>query len=104
MYRRDLARIHHEGFGDFSREAAPALLALLRRAGWTRGRVVDLGCGGGTWLRALADAGYEAVGIEPSRAPARIARRTAPAARVRIASAHDVALPDCVASPRSARC
>jgi SAM-dependent methyltransferase len=97
VYRRDLARIHHEGFGDFSREAAPFLLALLGRAGWRRGRVVDLGCGGGTWLRALARAGYEPAGVEPSRALARIARRTAPGARVRIASAHDVELPPCVA-------
>lgn len=58
MYRDDLARIHHEGFGDLAREAASALLAWLRRAGWRRGRVVDLGCGGGTWLRALGAAGF----------------------------------------------
>lgn len=97
MYREDLARIHHEGFGDLARAAAPALLARLRRAGWRSGRVVDLGCGGGTWLRALTEAGYEAVGVERSRALARVARRTAPAARVHVASAHVFPFPDCVA-------
>src|SRR5690606_5664985 len=97
MYRDDLARIHHEGFSELARGAAPALLAMLRRAGHRRGRVVDLGCGSGVWLRALARAGYEAVGVEPSPAFARLARRHAPGARIEIASAHDVALPACVA-------
>jgi SAM-dependent methyltransferase len=30
-------------------------------------RVIDVGCGGGEQLRALRDAGFDAVGVEPSQ-------------------------------------
>jgi SAM-dependent methyltransferase len=95
FYGADLAHIHATGFGDFSTGAGPALLAVLRRAGIRRGTVVDLGCGGGQWLRRLGDAGYDAVGIEVSPALARLARREAPRARVRVGSIYDVPLPPC---------
>lgn len=38
FYAEDLAYIHHTGFGAFAREAAPGLLAMLRRSDVTRGR------------------------------------------------------------------
>jgi SAM-dependent methyltransferase len=50
------------------------LLALLRRHGVTGGRVLDLGAGYGFWLAALAQAGYEAAGVELSAEAAAIAR------------------------------
>ena len=46
-YGRDLAHVHDIGYGDFAREAAPGLLALLRAAGVDGGLVVDLRCGSG---------------------------------------------------------
>jgi len=95
FYGADLAHVHHTGFADHSTGAAPALLALLRRAGLRGGTVVDLGCGGGQWLRALGDAGYAAIGIELSPALAKLARREAPRARVHIGSIHAVPLPPC---------
>jgi SAM-dependent methyltransferase len=87
--------VQHVGFGDFARGAAPALLASLRRAGIRRGTVVDLGCGAGPWLRALGDAGYDAVGVDVSPALAARARREAPRARVVVASIYDFPLPPC---------
>jgi SAM-dependent methyltransferase len=95
LYGADLAHIHHTGFADHATGAAPALLALLRRAGLRRGTVVDLGCGGGQWLRALGHAGYDAVGIELSPALARLARREAPRARVQVGSIYAVPIPPC---------
>ena len=97
LYRRDLASIHHQGFGDFARRAAPALLQALREAGLAGGRVVDLGCGSGIWLEALGRAGYQAVGVDPSPAMLRLARRNAPRARLVRASAHDLEWPTCQA-------
>lgn len=95
FYGSDLAHIHHGGFGDFSTGAAPGLLAMLRKAGIRRGTVVDLGCGGGQWLRKLGDAGYDAIGIDVSRAFAALARREAPRATVRAGSIYTVPLPAC---------
>jgi hypothetical protein len=42
-YRDDLAYIHDVGYGDFVRNAAPALLDMLRQHGIDRGLVIDLG-------------------------------------------------------------
>jgi SAM-dependent methyltransferase len=95
LYGDALAHVQDAGFGDFARGAAPGLLALLARAGIRRGTVVDLGCGAGVWLRALGDAGYDAVGVDVSPALARIARRAAPRARVACASVYDFPLPPC---------
>jgi SAM-dependent methyltransferase len=95
IYSDDLAHIQHVGFADFARRASRPLLAMLRAAGIRRGHVVDLGCGDGTWLRRLTDAGYTATGIDRSRALVRLARSVAPAATLRVASVHDGDLPHC---------
>jgi SAM-dependent methyltransferase len=50
------------------------LLALLRRHGVHRGRVLDLGAGYGFWLAALARSGYEPAGVELSPEAAAQAR------------------------------
>src|SRR5260370_69865 len=42
MYARDLAYIHHHGFGDFAQQAAPGLLRILRDACLPRALVFDL--------------------------------------------------------------
>lgn len=97
FYGDDLAAIHHEGFGDLARGAAPALLAALCDAGFAAGTVVDLGCGGGLWLRALGRAGYDAFGVDVSPRFVALARETAPGATVVQGSAFEVALPPCVA-------
>lgn len=80
VYGADLAAIQAVAFGDHARGAAPALLDLL--AAHPGGRVVDLGCGAGDWLRALTAAGHDAVGVEASPHLAARARRRAPAAAV----------------------
>jgi len=92
-YQEDLAYIHDTGFGDFARRAAPGLLAMLRRHGIRRGRVVDLGCGSGIWAAELVAAGFEAVGVDLSAEMLEIARRRAPGAEFVHASLFDVDLP-----------
>lgn len=95
MYHEDLAHIQHVGFGDFADGAAPGLLALLRAAGIPSGRVLDLGCGAGVWLRELERAGYDARGIDASAALVRIARRVARGVPIRTGSLYTSVLPEC---------
>jgi SAM-dependent methyltransferase len=95
MYQSDLASIQHLGFSGFAKAATPGLLQLLRSAGITAGHVVDLGCGDGTWLRALIDRGYTVTGVDQSRDLLRYARAAAPGATLKKRSVHRVALPHC---------
>lgn len=44
------------------------LLATLRRECWVKPPVLDLGCGGGRFLRALSEAQLPAIGLDLSRA------------------------------------
>jgi SAM-dependent methyltransferase len=47
-------------------------------------RVLDLGCGAGRFLRALNEAGVDAVGVELAQAAAERARANAPGADIRL--------------------
>jgi len=96
-YGRDLAQIHHEGFGFTATHAAPVLLASLRDAGLTQGTVVDLGCGSGILSRLTADAGYRAFGVDYSDDMIALARSNVPEGEFIRASVLDVELPECVA-------
>lgn len=98
FYGEDLAFIHHAAFERESTPAlAPSLLRLLRRAGIHDGLVVDLGCGGGSWLGALESEGYRTVGVDGSPAMLELARREAPSAEIVLGSLFEVAIPPCVA-------
>lgn len=103
-YNSDLAYIHDVGFGDFATSAAPSLLAMLRRNRISRGLVVDLGCGSGLWARALAEAGYEVLGIDLSPAMIALARERVPAGRFEVGSLLDAELPPCVAVTALGEC
>jgi SAM-dependent methyltransferase len=120
MYGRDVAHVHDTGYGDFARDAAPGLLALLRAAGVRDGLVVDLGCGSGIWAAALLEAGYDVLGIDQSAelleagydvlgidqsaALLQIARRRAPAATFVQGSLFEAALPRCAAVTSISEC
>jgi SAM-dependent methyltransferase len=95
MYQRDLAYIQHHGFSDFAQAAAPGLLRILRGAGITSGHVVDLGCGDGTWLRALTRRGFTATGVDQSAELLAYARAAAPRAVLKKNSVHRGAFPPC---------
>lgn len=80
-YQRDLAYIHDAGFGDYARESAPGLVAILRQAGIRTGLVVDLGSGSGISAAELIHRGYDVFGIDSSSSMIELARKQAPAAR-----------------------
>jgi len=95
MYQDDLAYIQHHGFSAFATAASPGLLGILRREGITSGHVLDLGCGDGTWLRALTDRGFVASGIDQSAGLVRYARSAAPTATIKRSSVYRAAFPRC---------
>jgi len=94
-YAADLAYIHDAGFGDFARGAAPYLLKIIGQQQSSSRVVVDLGCGSGILARALADAGYDVVGVDTSAAMIEIARRRVPQAEFHVASYAGFPLPPC---------
>lgn len=91
LYEEDLAHVHAAGYGGLAAAAIAHLAPRLRAAGARS--VVDVGCGPGVTTRALLDAGFVVVAIEPSPAFAARARAAAPAAEVRCESAYGAALP-----------
>lgn len=97
MYKPDLARVHHEGFGFTATNAARVLLNALSESGFTHGTVADLGCGSGILLQIVAEAGYEAFGVDYSEDMLALARQNVPSGRFIHASVLDVDLPECVA-------
>jgi SAM-dependent methyltransferase len=103
-YGNDLTYIHDTGHGDLARAAAQTVIAVLRRTGRERGRVVDLGCGSGIFARALLDAGFDVTGFDLSEAMIATARRRAPQADLRVSSFIDAEMPTCVAVTAIGEC
>lgn len=103
-YDPDLAYIHDAGHGDFARQAAPGLLALLHKQGVDSGLVVDLGCGSGIWAERLCRAGHDVLGVDISAAMIALARKRAPAARFQVGSLLEVDLPACAAVTSIGEC
>lgn len=74
-YRRDLALIHHRGFGFHSDACAPGILELLAPVRERSGLVVEIGCGSGLLTRHLLDAGCRVLATDASPAMLEIARQ-----------------------------
>jgi len=79
-YRRDLALVHHRGFGLHARACAPGILALLEPVRSREGIVLELGCGSGLLTRELTAAGHRVIATDASPAMLELARGYAPAA------------------------
>jgi SAM-dependent methyltransferase len=67
-YRRDLALVHHRGFGFHADACAPGIMALLEPVRERGGLVVELGCGSGLLTRYLVDAGHRVIATDASPA------------------------------------
>jgi SAM-dependent methyltransferase len=95
-YRRDLALVHHLGFGFHADACAPGILALLESVRERRGLVLELGCGSGLLTRHLVDAGHRVLATDASPAMLELAEETAPGAEeVRLLVLPDDDLPEC---------
>jgi SAM-dependent methyltransferase len=81
-YRRDLALVHHLGFGFHADRTAPGILRLLEPVRERNGLVLELGCGSGLLTRHLLDAGHRVIATDASPAMLELTRATAPDAEV----------------------
>jgi SAM-dependent methyltransferase len=73
-YRRDLALVHHRGFGFHASACAPGVLTLLEPVLAREGVVLELGCGTGMLTRKLVDAGHRVIATDASPAMLELAR------------------------------
>jgi len=79
-YQRDLALVHHLGFGFHADRCAAGILALLEPVRTRAGLVVELGCGSGLLTRHLLDAGHRVVATDAAVGLLDRAREHAPEA------------------------
>jgi SAM-dependent methyltransferase len=95
-YRRDLARVHHLGYGFHADACAPGILALLEPIRERRGLVLELGCGSGLLARHLIAAGHRVIATDASPAMLEFAREVAHGAEsIRRLRLPDDPLPPC---------
>jgi SAM-dependent methyltransferase len=73
-YRRDLALVHHRGFGFHASACAPGVLTLLEPVLARNGLVLEIGCGSGLLTRYLVDAGHHVIATDASPAMLEVAR------------------------------
>jgi SAM-dependent methyltransferase len=73
-YGRDLALVHHRGFGFHATACAPGVLGLLEPVRSREGLVLELGCGTGLLTRELVDAGHRVIATDASPAMLELAR------------------------------
>jgi len=76
-YRRDLALVHHLGFGFHADACAPGILRLLEPIRERDGLVLEFGCGSGLLTRHLVEAGHRVIATDASPAMLDLARKTA---------------------------
>ncbi|HEY3672247.1 MAG TPA: class I SAM-dependent methyltransferase [Acidimicrobiia bacterium] len=77
-YRRDLALVHHRGFGFHADGCGPDLIEMLAPVREREGLVLEIGCGSGLLTRYLVDAGFRVLATDASPAMLELARETAP--------------------------
>ena len=94
-YRRDLALVHHLGFGFHADGVAPGILAILEPVRERGGLVLELGCGSGLLTKYLVDAGHRVLATDASPAMLDLAREHAPGVEdVRLLVMPDDPLPE----------
>jgi SAM-dependent methyltransferase len=68
------------------------------------GRIIELGCGSGISSQVLAEAGFDVLGYDLSRAQVAIARKRVPGGQFRVESYLTASLPSCVAVTAFGEC
>jgi len=95
-YRRDLAQVHHLGFGFHADRCASGILALLEPVRAASGVVLELGCGSGLLTRYLVEAGHRVIATDASPAMLELAREVARGAdEIRPLVLPDDPMPEC---------
>lgn len=77
-YGRDLALVHHRGFGFHAAGCADGILSLVEPVRRSAGVVLELGCGSGLLTRHLVDAGHRVIASDASSAMLELAATIVP--------------------------
>ncbi|HWC15352.1 MAG TPA: class I SAM-dependent methyltransferase [Actinomycetota bacterium] len=94
-YKRDLALVHHLGFGFHADICAPGILELLEPVREGNGLVLELGCGSGLLTKYLVDAGHRVIATDASPAMLELAKEHAPGAEdIRLLTMPDDPMPE----------
>ena len=88
-YKSELARIHHEAFGDYADLVASGVVSRLA----DRRTLVELGCGSGSLTRHLLEAGHTVLATDASPAMLDLAIREVPEANPRLLELPDDPIP-----------
>ena len=88
-YKAELARIHHEAFGDYADLVAPGVMSRLVDSQ----SLVELGCGFGALTRHLLEAGHTVLATDASPAMVELAIRQVPQADPRLLELPDDPIP-----------
>jgi len=94
-YESDLAYIQDRHFSQFAKQSTAQIVGSLKQSPVPVVTVTDIGCGAGASTRALIEAGFQVIAVEPSAALLKVARAKAPGANFVQATAYDVELPPC---------
>jgi SAM-dependent methyltransferase len=95
-YRRDLALVHHRGYGSHADACAPGILSRLEPVRERGGLVLELGCGSGALTRHLVEAGHRVVATDASPSMLELAREAVPGVQgLRLLKLPDDPLPAC---------
>ena len=73
-YKRDLALVHHLGFGFHADMCAPGILDFLEPVRESGGLVLEVGCGSGLLTKHLVDSGHRVLATDASPAMLELAR------------------------------
>jgi SAM-dependent methyltransferase len=74
IYQRDLALVHHRGFGFHAEACAPGIVAFLAPVRDAGGLVLELGCGTGLLTRELVASGHRVIASDAAPQMLEIAR------------------------------
>lgn len=89
-YQPELARIHHEAFGDYADLVSPGVISRLE--GFED--IVELGCGSGALTRHLLRAGHKVLATDASPAMLDLAKQEVPEATPRLLVLPDDPIPE----------
>ena len=93
FYRKPLAQIHHKDYTEIALAAAKVVDQLLQNNFSFPAHLVDLGCGSGVLLKAIAANGHRTTGIDTSADLLSIAKQEVPQANLIQHSIYDCELP-----------
>ncbi len=95
FYQEHLATVHDRYYASLSLEAADFVMRCAQEQGLPQPRIVDLGCGSGSFAAEMSKHGARLIGVDYSSDMIALARSNAPLAQFECCSLFDYSVPPC---------